>query len=69
MAESISRELEQLERVGRVRAGGERQVHAGFGFSQLKRREDAQPVRDGQQDVADDLDDAFERLKARSVPE
>lgn len=70
MAESIKREIEQLETVGRVSAGGGRQVHTGFGFSKMKKREDApKAVASATGDVADDLDDAFARLKASTPAE
>lgn len=69
MAESIRQELEQLERVGRVSARGQRQVHVDFGFSAMIDSQPPQAVAQPVGSVAADLDDAFSRLKSRVDPE
>jgi hypothetical protein len=71
---SIARELDALEEVGRVSVDAQRPVHAGFGFSAIKRdpqMADAQPRRSmaDTPDVAEDLDAALDRLKTRAATE
>lgn len=73
MDQSIGRELEQLEHVGRVSVRDRRAVHAGFGFGAIE----PDPERIGRQDTAEQrqplagghvatrLDDAWVRLKQR----
>lgn len=69
VAESIKKELEQLEGVGRVSASGQRPVHAGFGFSEMKRDEEEAPPPQRSQAVHVDLDNALERLKSATRAE
>jgi hypothetical protein len=72
MAESIGTELEALESIGRVSVSGQREVHAEFGFGQMRRKEKADPAERAPDatpptgEVAGDIDEAFTRLKARA---
>ncbi len=64
MNDSLKRELEDLERTGRISARDQREVHAGFGFEAIER--DSQPaVPAAANDVGAQLDDAWSRLKRR----
>jgi hypothetical protein len=69
VAESIQKELEALERTGRVTACGHRPVNAEFGFEEIKRDDDASPVAAGPSDLAANLDNAWSRLKRSINPE
>ena len=70
VAESITQELEDLERVGRVTASGHRPVHAEFGFESVGTEPAVDPVAAiGGINLATDLDDAWSRLKRSINPE
>lgn len=68
MDESIREELEVLETIGRISASGRRPVHAGFGFTAIKRHD--QPATDDSDEappsegLAAELEAAHTRLKA-----
>jgi hypothetical protein len=70
MSESLSNELQRLERSGRVTARGHRPVHAEFGFTSITSSQ--QPVAStaaaDEAPVANRLDDAYSRLKRRIDP-
>lgn len=75
MSESLSKELQQLERSGRVTARGHRPVHAQFGFESIgfaSIKSSPQPAASTQPDrdepLARDLDSAFDRLKRTVEP-
>jgi hypothetical protein len=69
VAESIQKELELLEKTGRVTASGHRPVHAEFGFEEIKRDADPAAVAAGTNDLAANLDNAWSRLKRSINPE
>lgn len=69
MAESIKAELEALETVGRVTASGQRPVHAEFGFEEIQRDPEPVAAKPSSTNVAENLDDAWSRLKRRISPD
>lgn len=66
MVKSIKDQLEALETLGRVSVSGRRQVHAEFGFSAMKRDDEATSAeRETERDFSTELDAAHIRLKAQ----
>lgn len=58
-----------LETIGRVSVSGQRPVHAGFGFSEIKRDEQPRRSLADAPDVAEDLDAALDRLRSSTPAE
>lgn len=65
MTDSIKRELEALEEMGRISARDQREVHADFGFESITREEPSTQTAPAGAEVTAQLDDAWSRLKRR----